>query len=420
MRERCWLTLKMPSPEAAWRCAARECEAFRWAFLALPCCLSKKGLGVPPSGQLFGLSAVTAVRCFADEAFMLPSAAPPGQALLITRYPAEQCRQKSHLKPGRWRPHQRLSRRNAQSRRHKPRKLGLSALPSVFRKPRLLLETLPSRPFPGIHMRHRHHRHLHLYWFKTRSHFTTCQCGLPDTYNPRCCQADIPCSIHSKSWSSPISCRRHHTVLYRMNVIFCCPRRLQKWTSCAKLRFVSMDTGLRERRTSGQLGLRRPGPLRTQIHSSMIPRHCKLPVVSQRSPGMYMQSNLSIHQSTCSPRLMLRNIPVAHLLVNCSMGPRTSNSTPLQVTFNREALLADFDAGSPDFRFIVDSCVGGLWRFLQKSWEARQSCTTRWGYRAHCKYGWLLDRSLSTRVGCVPSRSIVDFMDGHRRTWEGV
>ena len=146
MRERCWLTLKMPCPEAAWRCAARECEAFRWAFLALPCCLSKKGLGVPQSGQLFGLSAVTAVGCFADEAFMLPSAAPPGQAFLITRYPAEQCRQKSHLNPGRWRPHQRLSRRNAQSRRHKRRKLGLSALPSVFRKPRLLLETLPVTP----------------------------------------------------------------------------------------------------------------------------------------------------------------------------------------------------------------------------------------------------------------------------------
>ena len=150
-------------------------------------------------------------------------------------------------------------------------------------------------------------------------------------------------------------------MLYRMNVIFCCPRRLQRWTSCAKLRFVSMDTGLRERRTSGQLGLRRPGPLRTQIHSSMIPRHCKLPVVSQRSPGMYMQSNLSIHQSTCSPRLMLRNIPVAHLLVNCSMGPRTSNSTPLQVTFNREALLADFDAGSPDSS-IHRSFV--RWRFM--------------------------------------------------------
>ena len=70
------------------------------------------------------------------EAFMLPSAAPPGpgQALLIATGvgPAE-CRPKaeaaevtrSHLKPGRWRRLPCLSRRIAQSHRHKRRKLRL-------------------------------------------------------------------------------------------------------------------------------------------------------------------------------------------------------------------------------------------------------------------------------------------------------
>ena len=124
---------------------------------------------------------------------------------------------------GRWRlPQSHSQLRNARSQLCKPqlppmlrqrrvlhqphRRCSREPLPQVFQ-----LGTLPWG-YGTLHMlRHLQRQRCLCQLSKTSLSSTTSLCGRtpPNTFSPQCCQADTLCNIRSKSWSFPISCRRH-------------------------------------------------------------------------------------------------------------------------------------------------------------------------------------------------------------------